>query len=75
MQTVMRILGMVLILGGIVILGYHGYFTYSTHEKIAQIGDVQVTAKTDKTIYFPPLLGGLAVASGIVLLLVARRPK
>ena len=75
MQSLMRILGIALILGGIVVLGYHGFFTYSTHEKIAQIGDVQVTAETDKTVYFPPLFGGLAVAAGIVFLLITKKPK
>ncbi len=73
MQSLMKILGIALILAGIVIVGYHGYFTYSTPEKIAQIGDLQVTAKTDKTVYFPPLLGGLAVASGVVLLFFSKR--
>jgi uncharacterized membrane protein len=74
MKPVINIVGILLILFGIVIFAYQG-FTYTQQEKIAQIGSLQVTADTEKTIYFPPLLGGLALAVGIVLVVVGRKSK
>jgi len=64
--------GIILIILGIVTLGYQG-FTYTKHEKVAQIGDVQISADTQKTVYFPPLLGGLSLVAGLVLVVLGRR--
>lgn len=62
-------MGIILIVLGIATLSYR-QFHYTETEKIAQIGELQVTAKTEKTIDFPPLLGGLSLASGVVLLAI-----
>lgn len=72
MKSILTILGIVLLLVGIVTLSYQGV-TYTKQEKIAQIGDVAVTAEHPKTIYFPPILGGLAVLAGLVLVVVGRK--
>ena len=62
----MTLLGIALIILGVVALAYHG-ITYTTHEKVLQIGPLEATKKTEKTIPLPPLLGGVALAAGIVL--------
>ena len=72
MKSTLSIFGIVLVLIGVVTLSYQGY-TYTKHENVATIGDVQVTADTQKTVYFPPMLGGLALAAGVILLLVSRK--
>lgn len=69
MKPIINIVGVILIVLGIATLAYR-QFNYTETEKIAQIGELQVTAKTEKTIDFPPLLGGLSLASGIVLLVI-----
>ena len=66
------VVGIVLIVVGLVALVYQG-ITYTTRERVAQIGPVQVTAEKEKSIPFPPVLGALAVGSGLVLLLVGAR--
>lgn len=71
MKSITTLVGIILIIGGIITLGYQG-FTYKEREKILQIGDVQVTADTQKTVYFPPYLGGIALVAGIVLVVVSR---
>jgi uncharacterized membrane protein len=71
MKSIMAVIGIILIILGIATLAYQGV-TYTQREKIAQIGDVQVTANTQKTVYFPPLLGGLFLVAGIVLVVVSR---
>lgn len=72
MKSTTGIIGIILIILGIGALAYQG-ITYTQHEKIAQIGDLQVTADTQKTVYFPPLLGGLSLVAGIILVVVSRR--
>jgi hypothetical protein len=72
MKSIISILGVLLLLAGIVTLTYQG-FTYSKEEKIAQIGEVTVTAEHPKTIYFPPILGGLCVIAGLVLVVAGRK--
>lgn len=63
-------LGILFILFGIIALAYKGV-SYTKEEKVAQLGELQITAQHEKTIPFPPLLGGLSVAAGIVLVVVS----
>lgn len=63
----MRIIGIVLVILGALALGYGG-FTYVTREKVVDAGPVQVTADKEKTVWIPPIVGGIAVASGLILL-------
>ncbi|MDP2601489.1 MAG: DUF3185 domain-containing protein [Deltaproteobacteria bacterium] len=63
------LVGIALIVLGIVAFAYQG-ITYTSREKIIDIGPIQATADTQKTIPLPPLLGGLVLAGGIVLVLV-----
>jgi membrane-bound ClpP family serine protease len=66
------ILGMALILLGLVAFAYQG-ITYTTREKVIDLGPLQATVDTKKTLPLPPLVGGLALVSGIVLLIVGAR--
>ena len=66
------ITGLILIVLGIVALAYQG-ITYTTSEKIIDLGPIQATAETKKTIPLPPLLGGLALVGGIVLVAVGAK--
>ena len=73
-MNVMTAVGMGLIVIGLVALIYQG-ITYTTREKVLDVGPVEVTAERRKTIPLPPVLGGLALAGGVVLVVVGtRRP-
>lgn len=76
MKNIISLLGIILIIFGLATFAYKG-FHYTTQEKVLQIGDVQVTADREKSIYFPPILGGASVVVGIILIVVGRinRPK
>jgi hypothetical protein len=63
------IIGIVLIVLGVVALAYQG-ITYTSREKIIDIGPIQATHETKKTIPLPPILGGIALAGGIVLVII-----
>jgi hypothetical protein len=66
------ILGMALIMLGLVAFAYQG-ITYTTREKVIDLGPLQATVDTKQTLPLPPLVGGLALVGGIALLLVGAR--
>jgi hypothetical protein len=67
-----RLIGLILIIGGIFIFAYQR-ISYTKPEEIMKVGDVRVTAETEKTVYFSPWVGGVAMLAGLVLVLVPRR--
>ncbi len=68
------IIGIALIILGIVALAYRG-ITYTQREKIVDIGPLQATADREKTIPLPPILGGLSLVGGILLVIVGSKSK
>jgi len=66
------VVGIFLIILGIVTLTYQG-ITYTTREKVLQIGPLEATKKTEKTIPLPPLLGGIALGAGILLIIIGSK--
>jgi hypothetical protein len=68
------VIGIVLIVLGIIALAYQG-ITYTTREKVVDIGPIKASVEKEKTIPLPPILGGLALVSGIVLVAVGARSR
>jgi uncharacterized membrane protein len=66
------IIGIILIAIGIIALAYGG-FTYTKREKVIDAGPLQVSADREKTVAFPPILGGICLVGGIVLVVVGSR--
>ena len=66
------IIAVVLIALGIAAFAYQG-INYTTREKVVDIGPIQVTSEKTKTISLPPIIGVIALAGGIVLLVMGVR--
>ena len=66
------IVGIILIAIGIIALAYGG-FSYTKREKIIDAGPLQVSADREKTVPFPPILGGLCLVGGIILVIVGNK--
>jgi uncharacterized membrane protein len=64
------LVGIALIVLGVVAFVYQG-ITYTSRDTVIDIGPIHATAETQKTIPLSPLLGGLALVGGIVLVAVA----
>lgn len=60
--------GIVLIVLGILSLGYQG-ITFTTQKKMADVGPVHATKDEKHTLPLPPVLGGLLLIGGVVLLI------
>ena len=65
----MKIIAILLIVFGAISLAYGG-ITYTRREKVLDIGPIEATAERHRTIPLPPILGGVALAAGIGLLVV-----
>lgn len=65
------IVAIILIALGVAAFGYQG-ITYTTREKVVDIGPLQMTAEKTRTFPLPPIVGALALVGGIVLLVVTR---
>jgi hypothetical protein len=68
----MKVVGLVLIVVGLVALLYGG-ITYTRREKVLDIGPIEATTETRETIPMSPVLGALALAGGVVLMVADRR--
>lgn len=71
-MNIKTIAAVILIAAGIVVLAYQG-ITYTTREKVVDIGPLQVTAEKTKSIPLPPVLGAVALVGGILLLIVGNK--
>jgi len=70
----MKLLAIVLIVLGVAALAYQG-ITYTSRETVIDIGPIQATADTEKTLPLPPIVGIAAVGAGIALLVVGARKR
>jgi len=60
------IVGIILIIFGVFALVSEG-ITYTKTEKVIDIGPIEATTHRQKTIPIHPLVGGAAVAAGVIL--------
>jgi hypothetical protein len=74
MKLPLIIIGIVLIATGLVSLAYQG-ITYTSRETVVDLGPIKASVDKQKTIPLPPILGGLAVAGGVTLLVGAWRSR
>jgi hypothetical protein len=68
----MKIAGIVLIVVGLISLAYGG-ITYTSREKVLDIGPIEATAERNKTVPLPPLFGGAALVAGVGLLVLGSK--
>lgn len=68
------IAGIVLVIVGVVCLAYQG-ITYTTHKKVFQAGPIQATKTEHRPVPLPPIVGGVLVAAGIVVILTGRQKR
>ncbi|HEV1993514.1 MAG TPA: hypothetical protein VGR03_04205 [Candidatus Acidoferrum sp.] len=68
------IAGIVLVVLGALALAYHG-ITYTTQEDVINVGPIHATTDRQERIPLPPVLGGLALAGGIALLVIGAKKQ
>ncbi len=68
------IIGVVLIVLGILALVYKGIPTKSERD-VVRVGPMETTVETKKVIEVPPVLAGLGIAGGVILVVVGLKKK
>jgi hypothetical protein len=68
------LVAVLLIILGIVGLAYPR-INYTTREKVVDLGPIEATKETKKSIPLPPVLGGLSLAGGVILLVAAGKGR
>ena len=71
MKPVMLV-GVALIILGVLALAYQG-ISYTTREKIIDLGPLQASVDREKSIPLPPIVGALALAGGVVVVVLGAR--
>jgi hypothetical protein len=68
------VVGLILIILGVISLAYQG-ITYTTHKKVLDLGPIQATKEEHNTIPLPPILGGIALVGGVILMAVGGKKE
>jgi hypothetical protein len=66
--------GIVLVVLGVLALAYQG-INYTRRETVLDVGPIHATADTEKHIPLPPIVGGLAILGGALLLFAGANEK
>jgi len=68
----MTLIGIILIVLGVVGLIYGG-ITYTSSKNVVEVGSMRVSVDEERQIPLSPIAGAVAVAAGVVLIVVGRR--
>ncbi|WP_288883852.1 hypothetical protein [Pedobacter panaciterrae] len=69
-----KTIALVMIILGVVMLIWTG-FTYTKKEKLIDAGPIQISADREKSVNWPPYIGGIVLIAGVVILLTSKRSK
>ncbi len=67
------ILGIILIAIGIIALAYGGFTSFTTKENVAKFGPLEINKQDEHRVPVGPIVGGVCLAGGIVLLLAGNK--
>jgi uncharacterized membrane protein len=70
----LMLIGIVLIVIGVIALAYGG-FSFTTSEKVAEVGPLKIEKDKTRSVPLPPVLGGLVLVGGIMLVVVGARKE
>ena len=64
--------GIALIVVAVIAFAYQG-ISYTTREKVVDLGPLEMTAERTRTLPLPPIVGAVALVGGIALLVMGRK--
>jgi uncharacterized membrane protein len=68
----MKLFGIAMIILGLIMVIWTG-FTYTKKEKIIDAGPLQVSADREKSVNWPPYVGGILLIGGIVIVVTSKK--
>lgn len=73
-NKLMTVAGVLMIVAGVLAIAYQ-QISYTTREKVLDLGPLEATTESRKVIPVPPLIGIAVVAGGVLMVLAARKGK
>ncbi len=67
------IFGIILIAIGIILLAYGGFTSFTTKENVAKLGPLEINKQQEHPVPLGPILGGVCLVGGIILLVTGNR--
>ena len=67
------LIGILLIVVGVIALAYGGYSSFTTKENVAKLGPLEINKEEERRVPTGPIVGGLCVVGGIILLVTNRK--
>lgn len=67
------IIGVILIAVGIIALAYGGYTSFTTKENVAKLGPLEINKESEHRLPVGPIVGGVCLVGGIVLVLAGNK--
>lgn len=67
------VLGIVLIVIGVIALAYGGYTSFTTKENVAKLGPLEVNKESEHPVPVGPIVGGVCLVGGLVLVVAGGR--
>ena len=67
------VLALILIIVGVIVLGYGGYTSFTTKENVAKVGPIEINKHEDHPVPIGPIVGGLCIVGGIVIFVTGKK--
>jgi hypothetical protein len=67
------LIGIILIVVGILAFAYGGYASFTTKENVAKLGPLEINREDEHRVPVVPIIGGVAVVGGIILLVAGTK--
>ena len=68
----MKVVAIIFIVAGILMLIFRG-FSFTQEKKLVDVGPLEINKKEEKSVGWPMYAGGLALAAGIIILVVDKK--
>ena len=68
----MKVAGIILIVGGILMLIFRG-FSFTQQKKVVDIGPLEINKQEKKSVGWPLYAGGIALAAGVIILVADKK--
>jgi uncharacterized membrane protein len=67
------LLGVILVVIGLALVAYGGYAVFTTKENVAKLGPLEINKQEEHPFPIGPILGGVCIVGGVILLVSGRR--
>jgi hypothetical protein len=69
-----KTIGLLLLIVGVIMLIWTG-FNYTKREKVLDAGPIQISAERQKSVNWPPYMGGIVAVCGIIVLITSKKKE